>query len=64
MRPIGSKKTSLWDFIDLYMFKSGQQDHASSGHRAARRNMKKLVRTMKHSEKMLWKKQLKEETNE
>jgi hypothetical protein len=64
MRPLGLKKKSFWDFIDLYMFKCGQQDHASSGQRAARRNMKRLVRGMKHSEKLLWKKQLKEETDE
>lgn len=59
MRPLGLKKN--WDFPDLYTFKCGQQNHASSGHRAARRNMKHFIRSMKRSERLQWKKRLTEE---
>lgn len=63
MKPLGMKKRGNWDIIDLRAFKNMNDRHSSSGDRSARKVLKRIIRSLKRSDKNAATKLLNEEMN-
>lgn len=64
MKPLGITKKGFWDFIDARDFKNANDRHSNSGDRSARKLLKRLVRSLKRSDKNAATKRFKEEMHE
>lgn len=64
MKPLGITKKGFWDFIDARDFKNANDRHSNSGDRSARKFLKRLVRSLKRSDKNAATKRFKEEMHE
>lgn len=51
MRPLGLNKKGFWDFVDLCACKNRNDRGSCASDRAARRNLKRLVRSLKRAER-------------
>lgn len=60
MKPLGTTKKGFWDFIDARDFKNANDRHSNSGDRSARKFLKRLVRSLKRSDKNTATKRFKE----
>ena len=61
MRPLGLNKKGFWDFVDLRGFKNRNERGSCASDRAARKNLKRLMRSLKRAEKNSAKRSLNKE---
>ena len=64
MKPLGLTKKGAWDFIDVRDFKNSNDRHSNAGDRSARKVLKRIIRSLKRSERNAATKRFNEEMNE